>query len=141
MTAQNAFIGKLEPPSPEELSAALGAASPLWHEFIDWLATEHDVRDQLWKSVYPKKYGWSMRMLQKKRAIVHMAPGRGCFFVAFLLGDRAVAAAKTAKLPKSLLAQLAEARRYAEGTGIRLTVKSAKDLAPIRKLAEIKLVN
>jgi len=34
-----------------------------------------------------------------------------------------------------------EAPKYPEGTGIRLTVKSPKDIAALLKLAAIKLAN
>jgi hypothetical protein len=36
---------------------------------------------------------------------------------------------------------LDEAPRYPEGTGVRLMVKSAKDLADIRAFALVKLAN
>jgi hypothetical protein len=52
-----------------------------------------------------------------------------------------MAAARQANLSKSTLKLLGEAPRYPEGTGLRLLVKSAKDLAAIRKLALIKLAN
>jgi hypothetical protein len=40
-----------------------------------------------------------------------------------------------------VLKLLDEAPHYAEGTGLRLVVKAAKDLAAIQKLALIKLAN
>ena len=61
--------------------------------------------------------------------------------MAFVLGDRAVAAARKCNLSKGALKLLDEAPRYAEGTGMRLMVKAAKDLAAIKKLALIKLAN
>lgn len=77
----------------------------------------------------------------KKRIIASLGPCDGCFRVAFVLGDRAVAAAKQSDLPKSTLKLLDEAPRYTEGTGLRLMVKAKKDLASVRKLALIKLAN
>jgi len=70
-----------------------------------------------------------------------MSPCAGCFRVSLVLGDRAVAAARASDLPKAVLKEIAEARRYAEGTGIRLLVKTTEDLAPARALVEIKLQN
>jgi hypothetical protein len=72
---------------------------------------------------------------------VYLAPCVGCFRVAFILGDKAVAAARQGDLSKSTLKLIDEAPRYPEGTGLRLTVKAAKNLAAIRKLALIKLAN
>jgi hypothetical protein len=56
-------------------------------------------------------------VLKKKRTIVWLSPGRGGFNVLFILSDRAVAAARAAKLPRAVLAALATAPKYPEGTG------------------------
>jgi hypothetical protein len=106
---------------------------------VDWLA-EQGVAEQEWKSV-SAKYGWALRLKLKKRTIVYLGPCDGCFRVAFVLGDKAVAAARTSELSKSTLKLIEEAPRYAEGTGVRLVVKTPRDLAAIRKLALIKLAN
>lgn len=135
----NAFIGKTERPSPEEVSTALGPTAGLWNEFVDWMANNLGVADQEWKGIYVHKYGWSLTLKRKKRTIVYLGPCAGCFRAAFTLSDKALAAAKEARLPKKVLEALAEAPRYAEGTGLRLVVNKAADLAAIRKLAEIKL--
>jgi uncharacterized protein DUF3788 len=136
----NAFIGKVEQPTPKETAAALGSAAQAWEQLVSWLAEEHGVTGQEWKSISPK-YGWSLRLKLKKRTIVHISPCDGCFRVAFILGDRAVKSAKESDLPKNVLKMIADAPRYAEGTGIRLLVRSEKDLTPIHKLAVIKLAN
>jgi hypothetical protein len=80
-------------------------------------------------------------MKLKKRTIVYLGPCDGCLRVAFVLGDRAVAAARKSDLSKSTLQLLDEAPRYAEGTGLRLMVKASEDLVDVRKLALIKLAN
>jgi hypothetical protein len=70
-----------------------------------------------------------------------MSPCEGCFRVAFIFGDKTVAAARQSNLSKSTLKLIDEAPRYPEGTGLRLLVKSSKDLVEIRKLALIKRSN
>lgn len=140
MDQPNAFIGKTEKPSEEELFRALGSSSSVWKELIGWLADKHGVTTQEWKS-YSPKFGWSMQVKLKKRTIVHLSPRNGSFQAVFILGDRAVEAAKQSKPSQSLTKILQEAPKYPEGTGIRLNVKATKDLATIRKLAEIKLAN
>ncbi len=101
---------------------------------------EQGVGESEWKSS-GLKYGWSLRLKVKKRNIVYLGPCAGCFRVAFALGDKAVAAARKSDLAKSTLKILDEAPRYAEGTGVKLMVKAAKDLAAIKKLALIKMAN
>jgi hypothetical protein len=137
----NAFIGKTEKPTSEELLAVLGPSATLWNEYVDWMAAELGVAAQEWKGVCVKKYWWALRLKLKARNIVYLSPCAGCFRVAFVLGDRAVAAARAAKLPENASKALAESTHYPEGTGLRLVVKKAKDLAGIRKLAEIKMAN
>ena len=140
MDAPNAFIGKANMPSSDELAAALGATYILWTRLVASLVKEHAISDQEWNSLKPK-YGWTLLLKSKKRRIVYLAPCAGCFRASFILGDKAVAAARESTLPKHILKCLDEAPRYAEGTGLRLTVKAAKDLPAICKLAAIKLAN
>ena len=40
MDNPNAFIGKTEMPTAEEIAAALGKTAELWTELIDWLAEQ-----------------------------------------------------------------------------------------------------
>jgi hypothetical protein len=139
MEIPNAFIGKVTHPTAEEIASSLGSVGVIWQELVDWFA-EQKVVDQEWKSS-GKKYGWSLRLEVKKRNIIYLSPCEGCFRVALIFGDKAVAAARESILAASTLKLLDEAPRYPEGTGLRLMVKSAKDLVEIRKLALIKLAN
>ena len=132
----NAFIGRTKPPTDEELSTELGAARVLWDELL----TELALPLQEWNSYSPKA-GWSLKVKLKKRTIVYLAPCHGSFRVAFVLGDKAVEAARQSKLPKAVLKILDEAPRYPEGTGVRLEIAARRDLAAVKKLAEVKLAN
>ncbi len=44
-------------------------------------------------------------------------------------------------MPEAIKVELKNARKYAEGRGIRIDVKSAKDVENVRKLVEIKVDN
>jgi Protein of unknown function (DUF3788) len=139
MDTTNAFIGKAATPTSEEVSSVLGESNEVWKTLIDWFA-QQGVAEREWNS-FSLKYGWSLRLKLKKRTIVHLSPCNGCFRAAFILGDKAVAAARQSDLSRNILKLIDDATRYAEGTGIRLVVKQKKDLAAIRKLALIKLAN
>ena len=139
METVNAFIGKTTRPTDAEVSAALGSTAALWKQLVSWME-EQGVAIQEWNSYSPKA-GWALKLKVKKRNIVYLGPCAGYFRVSFILGDRAVAAARKSDLAKSTLKILDEAPRYSEGTGVRLMVKAAKDLAAIRKLALIKMAN
>jgi len=139
MDIPNAFLGRKKQPADKEVLSALAKSAPAWKELLAWFA-EKGITGQEWKSISPK-YGWSLRLSYKKRNIIHLSPCQGCFRAAFILGDRAVQAALVSDLPEGLIDEIRRARRYAEGTGIRLLIQDAKDLAAIRKLALIKLAN
>jgi len=133
----NAFINHPHAPTVDELTAALGAARPAWDGFLADLTRERLATTHEWKCHSPK-WGWSLRVLQRKRTIVWLSPGRGGFNVTFILGDKAVAAARAARLPQAVSQALATALRYPEGTGLRLVVKSPRSLPALRRLAAIK---
>jgi hypothetical protein len=132
----NAFIGRTLPPTDDELSTELGAARALWDELIADLA----LPTQEWNSYSPKA-GWSLKLKLKKRTILYLAPCHGRFRVAFVLGAKAVEAARQSKLSKAVLKIIDEAPRYPEGTGVRLEITARKHLATVKKLAEVKLAN
>lgn len=139
MDIPNAFLGSTHPPTDSDIEAALGPTLETWKLLIGWLI-EHGGQDQEWISSSPK-YGWSLRIKKKKRAIVYLAPCRGSFRVSLALGDKAMAAARRADLPQAIQKVLDEATRYAEGTGLRFMVNRTQDLDPIRILALIKMAN
>ena len=138
--APNAFIGRKETPTYADLARALDSTKPLWDTLTANLAAQHGVDIQEWKCYSPKA-GWSLRLKRGKRTILWMAPCPGHFRVMFILGDKAVQAAHQAGLSASVLRTIDEAEKYPEGTGIRLCIKSPKDIPTVMKLAVVKLKN
>lgn len=136
----NAFVGKSKKPTGDDLVVALGPSKMFWDQLVSWLAEELGANIQEWNSYSPKA-GWSLRVKHKKRTIVWLTPCSGCFRAAFVLGEKAMKAARQSKLPKQVLKLLDEATRYPEGTGVRLNVKAAADLLAVRELASVKLKN
>jgi len=136
----NAFINKSKPPTNAELAAALGPAKKIWDQLIGDLADECGIVDQEWNS-YSLKAGWSLRLKHEQRNIVYLSPRQGCFLASFALGDKAMQAARQSKWPKRVIKVMDEAPKYPEGTGIRLEVKSSRDIGTLKKLAAIKLAN
>ena len=136
----NAFIGRTKAPSDADLAAALGAVKPLWDEIVVGMAEELGLTGSEWKS-YGVKHGWALQLRRGKRNIVHLAPCEGSIRVLFILGDRAVAAARATKLGARAAKLIDDAPRYPEGTGIRLEVSRPRQIPLVRKLARIKLDN
>ena len=136
----NAFAGQAAQPTEADLETALGGAKPVWDKLLTTLAEEHGVTLPEWRC-YSVKTGWALRLYRKKRTIVWLAPCRGCFQVSFILGAKALEAARASGLSAAGLAALDQAVKYPEGTGVRLLVRSAKDLGAVKKLAAAKIEN
>ena len=133
---ENAFIGWTKAPTDEELSQALGAARAWWDDLVRELA----LPEYEWHS-YSAKYGWSMRAKKGKRNIAYCVPCKGVVEVAFLLGGKAISAAKEAKLSAAAVKMIDSAPKYPEGTMVRFAVKKKSDLALVKKLEAAKLAN
>lgn len=82
-----------------------------------------------------------MRIKHKKRTILYLTPLEGRFRVAFVLGERAVAVVEESSVPEGIKQELRNARKYAEGRGLALEIKVAKDLKAVKQLAAIKMAN
>jgi len=135
---KNAFAGHEKRPTESELSSALGSAEALWKNLIADLNRDLKLDAEEWNSDSIKA-GWSLRLQRKKRNIVYLSPSTSCFLASFALGDKAVAVARVAKLPPSTHKLIDAAKRYAEGTAVRIEVHDAKDANVVTTLAKIKL--
>lgn len=123
-------------PDAAGLAAALGASAPLWETLREALAP---VTEE-WKC-YGGKTGWQLKLLRGKRNLLFFTPLRGRFRLGFVFGDAAVAAVTESDLPPALKSELASARKYAEGRGIRLEVAGPDEAAWALTLARIKLAH
>jgi hypothetical protein len=128
---------KVYPPSEAELEAALGAALPLWHGIVQSVEATCSPLGQAWK---PSKSDFGkMCLLQfKKRTLLYLTPDRDCVWIAIVLGERAFQLALASSLPAAIKNLFLTAKPYAEGRGIRFSIKSTEDLATVAKLVEIK---
>jgi len=134
----NAFVGKPEQPTDDDLKAALGFRKPLWDQLLADLADEHQLVIREWNSYSPKA-GWSLRLKLRQRNILYLSPTRSSFTATVVLGDKAVQAARQGRLPRRVIRIIDEAKRYPEGTAVRIEVEKPSDLAVVKKLAKIKL--
>lgn len=138
--AASIFMDKLQAPEAGGLTGALGGTACLWDDLKRRMASQYAPLAEEW--VYSgKNHGWSLRLKQKKRAIVYMTPCQGYFRVAFALGEKAVQAAHQGGLPEPLLALIDNSPRYPEGRGVRMEVRSAEDVGLVEKLAAVKMAN
>ena len=135
--ALSAFTDRAAPPDERALGEMLGRASGLWMDLRAALHAAHGPLMEQW-SYAGDAYGWSLRMKEKKRALIYLTPCRGYFIASFALGEKACRAAHERGLPPALLAIIEAAPKYAEGRGVRIPVRRKGDLAGIRRLAALK---
>jgi hypothetical protein len=133
-----AFVAKQPAPTEPELARTLGKSYALWQAIRTALGPLVNEPVLEWKYYTT---GWTLKFLHKARNLFFLIPCRHTFLIAFVFGDRAVDAVEASRLPKAVIASLVKAKRYAEGRGIRIEVKQARDVEVVRGLARIKLEN
>ena len=132
------FTDKSTKPDDRLLAETLGATSPFLEQIRKYLNDHYTDIHEEWK-FYGQKYGWQLKLIQKKRTILYVIPSDGCFRVTFVFGDRAVEAVEKSDLPETIKETLKNARKYMEGRGVQVEVKGAENIEIVEKLSEIKI--
>jgi len=134
------FIEKEIIPTESALKETLKERYKLWQLIRTFTVEKYPGAIQEWN--FPgKKYGWSFRIKDKKRAIIYLLPREGYFKVAFVFGPKAMARVLQSSVSQDIKIELENAIPYAEGRGIRVEVKNADILNDIKQLIEIKIAN
>jgi hypothetical protein len=116
----------------------LGRTGALWTQLTERLHAAYDPLTEDW-GFAGAAYGWSLRLKKTKRALVYLTPCRGHFLASFALGEKACAAALERGLPREILDRIDAAPRYAEGRGVRIPVRTRKDVDHVQQIAAIKV--
>jgi hypothetical protein len=136
----SAFLDRGSPPSEQALEAVLGKGKDLWAELRDHLAAEFAPLGEKW-SFSGKSHGWILQLRRKQKTVLYLVPCPGYFVASFALSEKACSAADGSGLPTRVLEIIQHAPSYAEGRGVRLEVRTKKDLANVQALALIKMAN
>jgi len=135
---QSIFMDKSQIPTDGDLRRALGDKYSLWMEIRDRVYEKYPEGCEEWN--FPgKKYGWSFRIKDKKRAIIYLLPRDHAFLTAFVFGGRALEAILKSEVSEQIKSDLEGAKVYAEGRGIRIPVPDKASLKDISLLIDIKL--
>ena len=138
--ALSAFSEKTRPPTADELRSVLGKSYDSWTRLIALVAERIGPVTEVW-AFAGTSTGWGLRLRRTERVILYMTPRTHQFLVSFALGEKAVAALRAAKLAASVRDAIEEAPRYAEGRGVRIEVRSGRQLASLATVARIKWEN
>ncbi len=132
------FMDKNSIPDNKELESGLNSTHKIWKQIIKMVLNKYPNGIQEWN--YPgKKYGWSYRIKDKKRAIIYLLPREKYFKVAFVFGDKALRKILESDISKSIKEDLLNARKYAEGRGVSIDIIENCLMGDIEKLVDIKL--
>jgi hypothetical protein len=127
-------------PDDALLRSMLGKTMDLWKDLRSRMAGTYPTIREEWK-FYGRKYGWNMKMIHGKRNLFFFVPREGGFMVGFTFGEKATEEVMRSRLSERLKKELSESRKYAEGRGLRVDVRSAGDLGVVKELVEIKIRN
>jgi hypothetical protein len=127
-------------PDNQMLANTLGASYKLWEKIKTSLTSNYGELNEDWK-FYGQKIGWTLKLLYKKRNLFFLTPYESYFQIAFVFGDKSVAIIEKSDLPENIIDEIKNARKYAEGRGLRIPVKNQNDVKIVLKLTEIKINN
>jgi Protein of unknown function (DUF3788) len=133
--ALSAFVEKSKQPQDADLEETLGPAYVHWNVLKNLIASRFGPVSFEWGFAT----GWGLRVKTVKRTILYLTPCEGYFLASFALGEKAVNAAHQNALPAAVLRVIDSAKKYAEGRGVRLKVRSSKDVRNVEKVATIKM--
>jgi hypothetical protein len=124
-------------PTDDAVRRVLDDAHATWVQLLDLIAERIGPVSEVWKCTSART-GWGLRVSHKDRVILYMTPQPRQFIVSFALGERAVEAARLTRLSASVLQAIEAAPRFAEGRGVRITVRDGRDIQTLTRLAQIK---
>jgi hypothetical protein len=138
MANDSVFMDKLNVPLEQELAEKLGSTYTIWLKVHDFVMQQYPAGVGGWN--FPgKKYGWSYRIKDKKRAIIYLIPKENYFMVVFVFGEKATKRVMDSKVSQTIKSTLQQATPYTEGRGIGIEVKDESVLKDIEILTEIKI--
>jgi len=137
---QSVFVEREVEPDLELLKKVLGKSFPLLQQIRENLNQAFGEIVEEWK-YYGKKSGWLLKMFKKKRNLFFFIPMQDFFVVSFVFGDKAVAQILETDISDEIKSTLRNARKYAEGRGLPIEVRSQKEVEQIKTLVEIKVNN
>jgi hypothetical protein len=132
------FTDKNKLPGNNDLKESLGDTYQFWYLIRDYVILKYPKGFEEWSY---SKYGWSLRIKDNKRTIIYLLPRDSFFKVAFVFGQKATDQIMKSQIASSIKRELASAKVYAEGHGIRIDILDKMIISDIQGLIDIKLAN
>lgn len=123
-------------PDDAALARLLGPTKARW----DGLLERAGGLTPAWK-FYGEKYGWQLKLLRGKKALLYLVPRDGRFTASFPLTEAAFQALRASDLPAGFIREVEGAKQYPEGRPARVEVTSAASAALARRLLALVLAS
>jgi len=137
----SAFSDKAVVPDDYMVSAALGAANPIWDELRTYVEERYPSITGEWKH-YGKAAGWTYKLISKKRNLLFFVPRDSSFRLRLVFGEKACSYIEVDdKLPGEIKEAIRTATLYTEGRSIDIDVERHEQLESIKRLLQIKHEN
>ncbi len=138
--AVSALADKAQTPVGGMVAAAIVDTYAMWDELVAYVKAEYPAVVEEWKH-YGKAFGWTFKLLSKKRNLIFLVPLNGYFRVRFVLGEKAASCAETANLPGEIKKAIRAATPHAEGRSIDINITLREHLETVKTLLRIKFEN
>jgi hypothetical protein len=136
--ALSVFTDENKPPRDLDLRNNLKDLYETWTELKKYVVINYPQAIEQWK-YGGLKYGWNLRIRDKKRVIIYLAPCEGYFRTSFVFGEKATNEARRSNISATILESIESATVYAEGRGFRIDINDPGLQSDIEKLILIKL--
>lgn len=134
------FTDKSVAPTTADLENNLGTTFQLWSDIEAFTKINYPNAMSKWH-FSGEKFGWSYRIEDHKRVLIYLLPRAQYFKVAFVFGEKAVNQILQSNISATIKMELQNAKKYAEGKGIRIDVNDETILSDVQKLIVYKIEN
>ncbi|MDP1800958.1 MAG: DUF3788 family protein [Bacteroidota bacterium] len=134
------FTDKNLKPTVEDLKKGLGKTYLIWKDLENFTKTNYPNAICEW-SFSSEKFGWSYRIKDNKRVLIYLLPRDKFFKTAFVFGEKALIQIFESDISEVIKSELKNAKKNAEGKGIRIEVKDLSVIGDIQKLVKFKIAN
>ena len=132
------FTDKKIIPVDDDLQEALGNMYEIWQQLTGYVHLKYPAAIDMW-NYSGDKYGWSFRIKDKKRVIVYLLPRDRFFKIVMIFGQKATDIIMNSPVNQAIKKELASAKVYVEGRGIRLDILNETILSDLKTLIDIKI--
>ena len=130
------FLDKTQPPTPEELQAAMGSVFPLWQRLLRFIETNYKLPGEL--SYGGKKYGWNLWYRKSGKSLTSLYPQQDSFVVQLVLGREQAVKTATLELSEKVRRLVAETPQLHDGTWLFIPVTEETDVLDVERLLLLK---